>query len=1640
MSSVTRLATRGLGRPIWPVTQWLLEPGDSSPAQGRPAGVDERLRRRIWIVVCCLLLTVLALLTRPGRIIADTKLDMAINPGEFLDRALHLWDPAQFGQLQDQVAGYFFPMGPFFWLGHAAALQPWVVQRLWLAAVLIAAFVGTTRVAARLGVGTPMTQIVAGLGYAMCPRGLGLLGQLSSEFLPAAMLPWILLPLITAVQGGNRLRAALRSGVAVALASGLNATATFAVLLPPLIYLLCARRPAPRWRILGWWVVAVSMATVWWAVPLALLGKYGFSFLPYTESATITTGVTSLTNTFRGTEDWVNYIIAHGQPWWPVGYKLTVEIPLIMLTGLVAGLGLAGLVRRGLPERRFLLWTLLLGLLVISAGYASRFGNPLAEPVRHLLDGPLAPMRNVRKFDPMIRLPIAVGLAHMLAPLRYPRLRVAVSALTAFAVAGVALPAFTNGLSSSGDFQRIPAYWVNATRWLNQHAGNQTVLVVPGARFGEYLWGRPLDDVMEPLSTARWASRSVVPQGSVALTRLLDAVDTRLTDGQGSAGLAPVLASMGVKYVLVRNDLIRSDLDGAWPSRVLQAVNSSPGLRLVAQFWDRTHPFAGSVEPDDATTAFDPLYRPLLVYQVSGAQDVATVLPTDQTLRVYGAPETLLTLADAGLLANRPVLLNSDAPSIATGQSVVSDSLRRRVVGFGEPRIVRSATLTEHDPATTVWAADDYLEPSWRRYLTVSGYDGIENVTASSSASGINGIPAQDATGYLPFAAIDGDYRTEWKSGGLTGPAGQWIRIDFLHQLSPPAVKVAFVVDPVIGPPVSRVAVQTAAGQIVQPVAQTDKAQTVRVPAGQTTWLRIKIVGLAYAPHPKLGSQVAISEITVAGISASRTIRLPDVAAPSGQDPTATVVTRSEMPASDCMPALSRWVCSPQLTRPVEEEFGFNHTFFAQTPHRAQLYGSVTVTDPAIIDAYARGTATAPNVKASSTWMNAPQQLPRAAFDGDPLTAWIAAPTDRRPSLTISWTGRRTISQIMITRPPGAAAPAQVFVTGTAPNQLGGGWIAAAKTTMHFRPMRTDRITLAFSPLQLPLQITEVTIPGVQRRKDNAQAPLTIPCGAGPRIKLDGAAAATTVSGTRSELLSGQPMQFAVCGPVRVAAGANTLVEPANDAFRIDTAVVDRLGSSSLAATSAANQSPWARPVAQFTSAVPMAHEPWAGQPMAGGAAPALLGRPSRASLPGEPPAAAKPAYRPGAPSEATATVKTWTAADRILLVAASQQSYLVVNENFNAGWQARSGKAVLRPVRIDGWKQGWIVPAGTYAEVRLTYLPDPTYRLALFCGLAVLAALLLLALALARPERLTPLPAPPQAEYRRRSLVGRLLWILPVSAAAGAWLAGYSGAIILPVTTVFFLTALLHTRTSRFAWQIARPWLICGLMVIASAAAAVGEHLHLADYQGLALNLLWDALPQLLCLLIVARLLADLGLGRLIGAERAGTLRGQALRPLPPGPGVARGDPGLPRLPAAGPPGTRWAPAPLTAPGVPDAQTPPHPLSPHPLSPYPRTQPGLPGMSGPQDPWGEQPTWSGAWDTTGRSGPDGWHRRDPSRPDPSRPDRPDPRRQNPGGQNPRSQNPRGRDPRDPDPRGQNPRGRDPWRRNHGGKDHGGRG
>jgi arabinofuranan 3-O-arabinosyltransferase len=473
---------------------------------------------RTLLLACCLLLVLLPFVTAPGTIIADSKLDLAVNPIGYLTRAFSLWDPQQFGQLQNQANGYLFPMGPFFVLGRLAAVPAWIIQRLWISAVLIIAFLGTVRLAARLGIGAPWTRAVAGLAYALSPMALTLLGEYSGEYLPQAVAPWVIIPLAgAALDDGARRRlgrAAARSAVAVALCSGINAACTVAALAPAVVYLLTRAGPF-RWRLLAWWTPAVLLATLWWSIPLVLLQKYGFSFLPYTESAATTTSATSLDQVLRGTENWISYLVVDGQPWWQVGYRIAVQVLPTLLSGVVAGLGLTGLIRRRMPERRFLLWSLLAGLVIIAAGHPS-FGNPLAGPVATLINGTAAAFRNLWKFDPLIRLPIACGLAQLLATVRAPRPRVAVIVAAGIGIGGLALPAYLSGLANAGSFAQIPSYWTAAASWLNARTGNQAVLLVPGEPFGQYVWGSPLDDVLQPLTTVDWAERNLSSTSSAA--------------------------------------------------------------------------------------------------------------------------------------------------------------------------------------------------------------------------------------------------------------------------------------------------------------------------------------------------------------------------------------------------------------------------------------------------------------------------------------------------------------------------------------------------------------------------------------------------------------------------------------------------------------------------------------------------------------------------------------------------------------------------------------------------------------------------------------------------------------------------------------------------------------------------------------------------------------------------------------------------------------------------------------------------------------------------------------------------------------------------------------------------------------------
>ncbi|KAA9381468.1 DUF3367 domain-containing protein [Microbispora cellulosiformans] len=1344
---------------------------------------DARMRNRLRLLATSLLLVALVFRTRPGELLADTKIDLTVTPAAYLGRALDLWDPAQFGQLQNQVSGYLFPMGPFFLFGKLLGLDGWVVQRLWMALLAVTALAGMNRLAARLGIGTPETRLVAALAFALAPRAVSDLGVLSAEAQPMALLPWILLPLVTAARGGNRMVCAARSAFAVALCGGVNAVAVGAVLVVPVLFVATRDPEAKRVRLLAWWLAGVAAATLWWTVPLLLMGRFAFSFLPYTESAATTTQVTSLPNILRGTADWVTSITGGAGPAMPVGFELTHATWAAVATCLLAAIGLAGVLRADAPHRQFVTLTLLAGLLVMSAGHLGALEAPLAPAVRELIDGPLAPLRNLRKFDPVVRLPLTLGLAHILAAARRPHLsaRFLMAGVVA-ALAGITLPVLQLGLAGPGTFREIPGYWHDAARWLNGRAGDQAVLALPGSAFAEYTWGRPLDEPMQQLFTVRWAERQIGAAGSTGLTRVLDAVDRQVAAGRGSPGLHEVLARLGVRFLLVRNDLDRRAMEGTLPARVHQALADTEGVARVASFG----PDVGSSwDMDDAVLGQDPAYPALEVYEVDGAAGVVSLLPAGGLLRVYGAPEGLLDLADQGLLSGRfgerPTVLNAD-PGDAR-EAVVTDSLRRRQRHFGTIRRGVSPTLADGESPPGTGVVDDYLEPGWAPFSATAAYTGVAGVSASSSASDPGTIAMPQSPGYLPYAALDGNPWTMWRSGGTDGPLGQWIRIDFERPLRLTDIGVRFVTDPVLGPPPVRVAVETAAGRVEQDltdVAQTGGSQSLRVTDGPSSWLRLRVLRLAEQPEDAFGTSVGIAEITVPGLTTGRTYRSPDVSGQTAGTPTTYVMTRAAGDESPCVLGPVRWLCQPSAERQGEEGYTFDHTVTVPAAGSPRLTGRAVLRDAAAIDRYAQLTEF-PQVSGSSVAVDQPVAAARSAFDGDPRTTWISGENDRHPELSIRWARARTVGRIVVQRPKGARPWTSVLITA-GDGSVRGGWLDD-EGEVRFRPVKTDRLRIQFSPAAPPLQVTDVLIDGVKPLPDIAGVPFTLDCGFGPALTVGGTGGgtgggervATRVEGVYGDVLTGRPLRFTSCGKVRVAPGATRIRAVPLDPFRVDSVVMDGVK---------------------------------------GGADPA-------------------PAATPKFSGKVSA--ESWGASRRTVSVSAEADAYLVLGENFNAGWTATVAGHTLTAVKIDGWRQAWRIPAGTSGVVRLDYPPDRVYRVVLVAGFA---GLLLVAFLATRPVRLRA----PRAVRTRAAAVDRRL-LAPVAALAGWWIAGPAGLAVvtgcvlaalwggpalgrllrspLPVVSLLVPAGVLATLSWGDSWQQRAAQLLC-LPVVAALLVAL--------------------------------------------------------------------------------------------------------------------------------------------------------------------------------------------------------------------------
>src|ERR1700733_1185785 len=1367
-------------------------------AEPGPVEVMPLSRGWLWLVAAVAL--ALSFASSPGQISPDTKLDLTANPLRFLSRATNLWNSElPFGQAQNQAYGYLFPHGTFFLAGHLLGLPGWITQRLWWALLLAVGFWGLLRVAEALGIGTPTSRAVAAAAFALSPRVLTTIGSISSETLPIMLAPWVLLPTILALREDGRSvrRLAGQAGGAVALMGAVNAIATLAGCLPALIWWAC-HRPNRRWlRYAAWWLLALALAMTWWLVALILMARISPPFLDFIESSGVTTQWSSLVEVLRGTDSWTPFVAPNAT----AGAPLVTGSVAILATCLVAAAGLAGLAMGSMPARGRLVTMLLVGVVLLGVGYSGGLGSPVAQHVQAFLDAGGAPLRNVHKFESLIRIPVVLGLAQLLGriplpgsapkplwrsafahPERDKRVAVGIVVLTAL-MAGTSL-AWSGRIAPPGTYSAIPRYWHEAADWLSAHntgvPAPGRVLVVPGAPFATQLWGTSHDEPLQVLGDSPWGVRDSIPLTPPQTIRALDSVQRLLAAGRPSAGLADTLARQGISYVVVRNDLDPDTSRSARPILVHRAVAGSPQLQKVAQFGPPVGP--GPVPGFVTDSGLRPRYPAVEIYRVStdatatGDPAAPYLTDTEQLTRVDGGPEVLLRLDERRRLLGQPplgpVLMTADAqraglPVPAGAGVTVTDTPLARETDYGRVDDHSSAIRAAGDARRTFNRVPDYPTPG--ADTVYGGWTG-GRLTVSSSSSDATALP-HVAPATSPVAAIDGDSATAWVSNGLQSAVGQWLQVDFDH----PVTNSVITITPsatAVGAQVRRVEVATANGTTTLRFDEAGKPVTAALPVGETPWVRITAIA---TDNGSAGVQFAITDLSITQYDASgfaHPVDLRHTVLVPGPAPNAAVARwdlgSDLLGRPGCAMGPDNMPCAASMALAPETPATFSRTL--SVPQPVAVLPTVWVRarpGPKLADLIvqpdttrAHGDSDLVDVLGSAY----------AATDGDPATSWTAPQRvvqhKTPPTLTVTLPRPTEVTGLRLipSRSSVPAHPTMVGVDlGDGPQVRGLNTAGAQPQTLPLKSRVTDTVTvslldwkavidrtaLGFDQLKPP-GLAEIAVLGADGKpiaaadanRNRARA-ITVDCTHGPVIAIAGRFVHTAIQTTVAALLAGAPVAAHACDaePIMLPTGQQELLISPGPQFVVDGAAL----SAPLAAQSAT------------APATPAATGAWG------------------------------PARR------------------EVRVPDATTSRVLVVPESINTGWVARSSAGTrLTPLAVNGWQQGWVVPAGTSGTITLVFAPNSLYRAGLAGGLALLPLLALLAW---WPQRRRP-----SDSAVRPWTPGP--WAAVAMLSAGAVIAGVAGVVVFGAA--LGMRWVLRNRPRRR--DVVPIWLSAGGRILAGA------------------------------------------------------------------------------------------------------------------------------------------------------------------------------------------------------------------------------
>jgi len=339
-------------------------------------------------------------------------------------------------------------------------------------------------------------------------------------------------------------------------------------------------------------------------------------------------------------------------------------------------------------------------------------------------------------------------------------------------------------------------------------------------------------------------------------------------------------------------------------------------------------------------------------------------------------------------------------------------------------------------------------------------------------------------------------------------------------------------------------------------------------------------------------------------------------------------------------------------------------------------------------------------VSASSRAVVAPEGRPAAVVDQDITTTWIADAADRDPSLTLTLPTARKLSglQFRTDSALASAAPTQLTLS------LDGGPATAHKPDadgyVRFGEQLARTVEVRFVN---PVAVSEIRVVGADELRQALRLDSRVgeSCGSGPVVKVDGKPTMTRLTATMRDLLQRRPVSFTSCDsvPVVLQAGRHEVDVLTNGGLVPTEATLTKAGFGDVSVTPVQGVNVWRSNPAALTLEVP----------------------------------------------------------------ASSKQSVVTVAQNYSKGWVAYDGSGrKLTPIRVAGWQQGWVLPAGEEQLVNARFMPDRAYRAGLLVGSLAVLAVMAMALFYRRRTRRSghQLKAAPWC----RSWLQRARWTRPAS------------------------------------------------------------------------------------------------------------------------------------------------------------------------------------------------------------------------------------------------------------------------------------